>query len=92
MILVLKIVTGEEVVAEVTENDESFTLKRPAYVQYVPSRTNSDQPMLALAPYAVYVEDYVIEIPKSNIIWKAKPVKEMYNQYNSIFGSGIVLK
>lgn len=92
MILVLKIVTGEEIVADVTENEDSFSLKRPAYIQYVPSRTNQDQPLLALAPYAVYVEDYTIDIPRSSVIWKAKPVKEMYNQYNSIFGSGIVLK
>lgn len=92
MILVLKVITGEEVIADVTETETSYTLKKPAYVQYVPSRTDQDRPMLALAPYAVYVEDYTLEIPKASIIWKAKPVKEMYNQYNSIFGSGIVLK
>lgn len=91
MILVLKIITGEEVVADVTEGEEVYTLKKPAYIQFVPSRTNQEQPMLALAPYAVYVEDYTLDIPKSSVIWKAKPVKEMYNQYNSIFGTGIVL-
>lgn len=92
MILVLKIITGEEVVADSTETETTYKLKKPAYIQFVPSRSNPEQPMLALAPYAVYVEDYELEIPKSSVIWTAKPVKELYNQYNNIFGSGIVLK
>jgi hypothetical protein len=92
MVLVLKIVTGEEVVAQIeSEDEDTYKLKRPAYIQFVPSRSNPEQPMLALAPYAVYVEDYILTIPKKSVIWTAKPVKELYNQYNNIFGNGIVL-
>jgi phosphosulfolactate synthase (CoM biosynthesis protein A) len=42
-------------------------------------------------PYAAYTEDHCINVDINNIVWDAAPVKELYNQYNSAFGSGIQL-
>ena len=36
-------------------------------------------------------EDHSIEVDRARIVWSAKPVKELYNQYNSAFGLGIQL-
>ena len=41
--------------------------------------------------YAAYTEDHCIDVDIDKIVWDANPVKELYNQYNSAFGSGIQL-
>ena len=90
MIKVVKLITGEELIADVT-GSEILTLNKPCVLQMVPSRQNPDQPMMGMFPYAPYTEDHSIEVCRSRIVWDAKPVKELYNQYNSAFGSGIQL-
>jgi hypothetical protein len=47
--------------------------------------------MMGMFPYAAYTEDHSIEVDRARVVWSAKPVKELYNQYNSAFGSGIQL-
>ena len=91
MIEVIKIISGEELVAEVTDTVSGVRLKKPCAIQLMPSRANPDQPMMGMFPYAAYAEDHTIEVEKASIVWRAKPVTELYNQYNSAFGSGLVV-
>ena len=91
MIKIVKLITGEELIADVTANGISMTLSKPCVLQVVPSRQNPDQPMMGMFPYAPYTEDHTIDVDVEKIVWDAKPVKELYNQYNSAFGSGIQL-
>lgn len=91
MIKIIKLVTGEEIVADVTEQDQNYTLEKPVVLQLIASRSTPEQPQMALIPYAAYTEDHSVTVSKSNIVWTEEPVKELYNQYNSIFGSGIVV-
>ena len=91
MIKIVKLVTGEELIADVTVNSITMTLSKPCSLQMVPSRQNPDQPMMGMFPYAAYTEDHSIDVDINNIIWTANPIKELYNQYNSAFGSGIQL-
>jgi hypothetical protein len=91
MIKIVKLITGEELIADVTGGDITITLNKPCVLQVVPSRQNPDQPMMGMFPYAPYTEDHSIDVDVDKIVWDAKPVKELYNQYNSAFGSGIQL-
>ena len=91
MIKIVKLITGEELIADVTGGDTTMTLSKPCVLQLVPSRQNPEQPMMGMFPYASYTEDHTIDIGIDKIVWDAKPVKELYNQYNSAFGSGIQL-
>lgn len=90
-IQIVKLVTGEELIGDCTTREVTTTISKPCALQLVPSRSNPDQPMMALIPYAVYTEDHCIDVDIDKIIWMEKPVKELYNQYNSAFGSGIQL-
>ena len=90
MIKIVKLATGEELIADVT-GSEILTLSKPCALQMIPSRKDPDQPMMGMFPYAAYTEDHSIEVDRARIVWSAKPVKELYNQYNSAFGSGIQL-
>ena len=91
MIKIVKLITGEELIADVTGGDITLTLSKPCVLQMVPSRQNPDQPMMGMFPYAPYTEDHSIDVDIDKIVWDANPVKELYNQYNSAFGSGIQL-
>ena len=91
MIKIVKLITGEELIADVTGGDITLTLSKPCVLQMVPSRQNPDQPMMGMFPYAPYTENHTIDVDVDKIVWDAKPVKELYNQYNSAFGSGIQL-
>jgi len=86
MIKIIKLTTGEEIVGDVNED---YAIKDPAILQMVPSRNDPNKAALALIPYAPYTKNSRVEINTEHIIWEGEPVEELYNQYNSIFGSGI---
>lgn len=90
MIKIVKIITGEEIIGDVSSSDDSLSIDRPCVLQLVPSRT-SDQPSMALIPYAPYTKNHKISIKVTNVIWVEEPLEDLYNHYNSIFGSGIVV-
>lgn len=91
MIYIMKLVSGEELIADVTDAEGGYDLKQPCILQVVPSRTNPEQPVMALIPYATYTENHKVFVSSSHVVWASKPVEELYNQYNSIFGTGIML-
>lgn len=90
MIQVVKLITGEELIGDVT-TDSRVTIKNPCMLQMVPSRSNPEQVGMALAPVAMHIEEHAINCKPEHVLWTANPVKELYNQYNSVFGSGIQL-
>jgi hypothetical protein len=90
MIQVTKLITGEELIGDVTIDDR-VTIKNPCVLQMVPMRSNPEQVGMALAPVAMHIEDHSITVKQEHVVWMNSPVKELYNQYNSAFGSGIQL-
>jgi hypothetical protein len=46
---------------------------------------------MAMIPYAPYLKDNRVKISNQFVIWCEEPIKDLYNQYNSIFGTGIVV-
>jgi hypothetical protein len=94
MIKILKLVTGEELLGdadEVANQLNQIKFVKPCIIQLVPSRSNPEQVGIALIPYASYAKDHTIMIDKDSVVWEQEPVDEIRNQYNSIFGNGIVL-
>ena len=88
-IRIIKLVTGEELLGDVTDLGLTYSVKNGVVVALVPSRANPQQPSIGLAPWLPYAETDAIMIPKQHIVYEAKPIKEMVNNYNSIFG-GII--
>lgn len=91
MITILKLLTGEEIVGDVDFKDGKVKIGKPCILQIVSSNANDNQPMMALVPYAPYTEDHCVTVELSSVIWHEKPIKEIYNQYNKIFGTGIIV-
>lgn len=91
MIKIVKLISGEEIIADVTLNRNELTLDKPCVLQMMSSRSNPEQPTMALIPYAMYTDSHKVTVKQEHIVWSEEPLKELYNQYNSIFGSGIVV-
>ena len=83
---IVRLTSGEELIAKVEETDTHVTLKKPAIL--IPA--GKDQ--LAFGqwlPYANLKEG--IEISKEYVVFNVAPIDEMGAQYDEAFGSGLVV-
>ena len=84
----LKLVNGEELVVEITEeNDSSLSFKNP--VACVMQRGEKG-PMLGFMPW-MQAADGPFTIGKNMVMLSAEVADEVKNGYNQIFGAGIVV-
>ena len=89
MIKILKLVTGEEIIGQLKYAETKIEVTRPCAVMLISSKSTPDQHSMALIPYAGYAKDHTITIDRTSVIWEADLEDSVYNQYQSIFGSGI---
>lgn len=89
-IKILKMISGEELLAEVTkETDTHLEVKNIVRIVIMPNTTNVKNPTVGFAPWADFSDDTEFTIHKAHVIVTMKPVTQFANQYNSMF-SGIV--
>ena len=85
----LKLVTGEELVVEITEETEpAITFKNP--VAAILQRTQSGDGALGFMPW-MHSAQGPFTIPLIQIVCVAEVAEEVKNGYNQIFGAGIVV-
>lgn len=91
MIRIIKLSTGEEIVSDITqENDETLVLKNPCVLQLMQSNKTPEGVSMGMVPYAPYVKD-TVTIKRSFVLWVEEPMEDLYNHYNRLFGSGLVV-
>jgi hypothetical protein len=92
-IKILKLNTGEEVLGEIeSESETEFVLCNPVGVAIV--RGKDGQPNVGFAPFPLHAEqkkDQTIAFSKKNVVYSYVPAEDFVNNYNQLFGSGIVL-
>lgn len=85
--------TNHTIMGDVTESTkESFiTVKQPVQVVSVPPRSANDPGSVAFSPFLEYADEFKtgFKINSSDVLIISTPVRELENQYNQIFGSGI---
>ena len=86
-IKILKLSSGEEIVSEIVDNDTTYTLKNAVTIVYKQTDKGLGS---GLAPYMPFATGDVT-LYKSNVAATAEPSKDMLNEYNRIFGSGIIV-
>jgi hypothetical protein len=89
MIKIVKISTAEELVGDIIDHENEIEIKEPCAIAMIPSQSSLTSHSMGLIPYAGYTKGHTVTIKKDKIVWIAEPVEELYNQYNSIFGTGI---
>jgi len=92
-IKILKLITGEEVLGEVeSESETEIVISNPVGVAIV--RGKDGQPNVGFAPFPLHSEQktgQTIAFYKKNVVYSYVPAEDFINNYNQIFGSGIVL-
>ena len=82
----LRIVTGEEVVAELVSEDETtITVKNGLVV--LPTNTG-----VGFAPWATVIskEDPEITVSKTHVVYVAEVQEDVCKKYNEMFGSKLI--
>lgn len=89
----MKLITGEDLLGTVeSESETEFVLENPVGIAVV--RGKDGQPNVGFAPFPLHapqVKDSTIAIAKKNVVYSYVPAEDFINNYNQIFGSGIVL-
>ena len=85
--------TNHTIMGEVTEQTDSIKIKQPVQVVSVPPRSANDPGSVAFSPFIEYAQEFKtgFTINNDDILTTSTPVRELENQYNQIFGSGIVV-
>ena len=92
-IKIIKLITGEELLAEVTISSPiptSITMKNPVRIVVMPNKLDPKTPNVGFAPWAEFSEDKSFELDKAHILAIINPIKEFVNQYNTMFGGLVV--
>lgn len=82
---IVRLVSGEEIVCGCELKDGFYELKKPAII--IP--TGNQQ--LGLMPWLAYADlkDNTIKISEKFIVFITEPQKDLMNEYNNAFGSGL---
>lgn len=90
----IKLVTGEEVIAEVSvSRDNRLVLKNPVRLQVVPPQVAGASPSMGFAGFPTFSEqksNKEIEIEPLHVVYTYIPDEQIVLNYNAMFGSGIV--
>jgi alpha-acetolactate decarboxylase len=89
MIRLLTLKTNHTILGELLETDgDYYLIKQPVQVVMQPTKEGAS---IAFAPFLQFSEEFTtgIKINKSDVLCKTKPIVELQNQYNEVFGSGI---
>lgn len=88
-ILIIRLVTGEDVVASVTATDTGVVLNKPAGIAI--QQSPAGRASVGLVDYLMLSDVKEIYISAEHILFTYAPSQDIYNSYNANFGSGIVI-
>jgi len=86
---VSKLITGEDVISETEVDENGYTFTNPALL--VIQQTQDGRVGASFAPYAPYAKDGKVRIFKNFVIGEIEIDVKIVNEYNRIFGSGIMI-
>lgn len=93
-IKVLRLSSGEEIIAEV-EHDvihSKYRVMNPCQIVIIQPEKGVPHAEITLMPWLAYTEaKKELDIDANYVMFALKPALELVNQYNKIYGSGLTL-
>lgn len=93
MILLTKLVSGEEIISDSevvnAEGVPVCVFKKPCLLISVPTEQGVG---LQMIPWMMYAKDHTVPIPADMIMTQVEVETDLYNKYNAAFGSGIQIQ
>ena len=88
---IIRFITGEEIMAEVTvDSNELVKVKNAVRIVVVPGKGDAANPSVGFAPFMQWSDDKELSLNPHHILTKSKPIPEFVNQYNGMFGGLVV--
>ena len=89
----LRLKSGEDVIADVTlvDTEDTIKIENPAVLMPMGQQQQGGQMSMGFGPWAPFADEQKFEIPRDWLVYISTPNKDLLNQYNSVFGSGIVV-
>ena len=89
----LRLKSGEDIIADVTlvDTEDTIKLETPAMLMPIPGHAHGGQVSMGFGPWAPFSDDKQFEIPRDWLVYISTPNMDLLNQYNQMFGSGIVV-
>ena len=77
---ILRLITGEDVIAKVSENDQGTSLSKPFVI--IPHQQGPGKPVqLMMTLYSPYSKDNTVDIKEANVISTVEPKEEILASY-----------
>ena len=89
----LRLKSGEDIIADVTlvDTEDTIKIENPAVLMPMGQQQQGGQMSMGFGPWAPFADQKEFEIPRDWLVYMSTPNKDLLNQYNSVFGSGIVV-
>lgn len=89
-IKLLRLVTGEDVLAEIVDSgDVAYQIRNPLIVYIRPTETGV--PSVGLSQWIPYSADKEFTIKNDRVVVESNPAEDLRNQYDRVFGAGIIM-
>jgi len=92
-LLVIKLTNNEEILGEVSETGTGYHILNPIGIAVM--RGQDGKPNIGFAPWPVYSDtekkDRTVDIDRASVLYSYEPAKDFVDNYNQIFGAGIIL-
>lgn len=89
-IKLLRLKSGEDVVADIDENEDTITLENPAQIGPMGDPRGGNVQM-GFGPWVPFNKSKTVEIPRDWVVFIIEPADDIVNNYRQAFGSGIVV-
>lgn len=89
-IKLLRLITGEDVLAEIADRGElGICIKNPLIVFIRPTETGV--PSVGLSQWIPYSADKEFIIKPDRVVVESNPAEDLRAQYDRVYGSGIIM-
>jgi hypothetical protein len=90
----IKLVTGEEVIADISVTEQGqLALKNAVQLRLAPPKIAGGAPQMGFAPFPAFSQqkqDEVILVEPLHVVYHYTPATDISDNYNQMFGSGII--
>ena len=91
-IKIIKLVNGDEILAEAIINEVvgELLIKNPVRIVVMPNKLDPKTPNIGFAPWAEFSDQKAFKLDMNHVLCIMSPITEFVNQYNTMFGGLVV--
>lgn len=89
-VMIVRLINGDELIGQCEDVHNGVRIKEPAQI-HLAMNPQTGKINVGFLPYAHLLKENYIHLKSDHILYIGEPVQDAYNQYNTMFGSGLVV-